>query len=256
MNQGNQQEIPDYQDSLAEGFLKNIPDEQARSIISPYVKDWDSKVGEKFREIHESYKPYKELGNVEDVQAALEFVASLNDDPVNTYKQLTELLISEGLLDVPVEDNEQGNGTVEVPEVPGIPKEFMTEFQNMKKELESVRTTVSNVEQARIDASEKAELDSYMKQLHTEHGEFDDHFVLSKLAAGIPAKDAVQSFKDTIAKFTQGSTSSTPNKLPPPKVFTGPAGSHPQEQARKPFESASDRKKFVLEALLAANTDQ
>lgn len=239
-NQEHQQEPPSLpNDALAEPFLANISDEQERFIVGKYVKDWDAKVTGKFQEIHDSYAPYKALGTPEELTGTIQFLNEINEDPLEFYNNLRDYLIKEGQI-VP----EELNKAIE-------DEGGKSEIELLKEELATLRGTVESDVQSRQEAENQKQLDNYLKDMHNAYGEFDDDYIVAKLAKGIKIEDAIKDFND---RFERKVTVQK-NERPGAKIITGGAGSHPQDQERKPFKNASERKQFVMEALATANAD-
>lgn len=251
LNLNPQEEIPqNNQDSLTEGFLQKIPDEQHRAIIAPYVKTWDQDVNAKFREYNERLKPYEDLGPIEDVTKALSFIGAINEDPVTFYNELYNMLKDEGML--PELENEEK----EVPSGPvgpdNLPPEYKTLFESMQTQLDELKGFTQESKQAQEDAENKKVLDDILEKMHTDFGEFDDEFMTFKFAAGKTPEQAMKDWKDLESRVNKGNT--TP-KQAPPKVFTGGSGAVPQEQGKLTFKTDAERKAYVVQALQAASGD-
>src|SRR6516164_6951134 len=84
--------------SLAEGFLGRVPQEH-RSIIEPYVKQWDAGVTRRFAELHSQLQPYTELGDLETLQAAAGLAQMLEENPYQVYGILHQALMNGEMID-------------------------------------------------------------------------------------------------------------------------------------------------------------
>jgi hypothetical protein len=223
------------QDSLGNGFLSKIP-EQDRPIVEKYVKDWDSGVTTKFQELHNQYAPYKELGDIGDIQQALEVMEALRLDPKGFYDNLSKIMeeLNEddemSLNEPPVEIKEPENAD-------------SSEVAQLKAALEDLSSKWTAHEQTVAEKAQMDELDGIMSKLHTEHGDFDDRWVLLQLADGVSPEDAIQKWNSLI----DANVSSRKGK-PAPIVLPG-AGSIPNGQADPSKFSKSDRLAYIAQML-------
>lgn len=198
---------PEYSD-FARGILDKIP-ETDRPIVGKYIKDWDGNVTKQFQKIHEEYKPYKELGPVEDLLAAREFIQRISDDPLGFYDDITSALRENGMLGK--DDDGQPSGGL--PEFEGLPEQFVTQFKSMEERLNQWEEKFGSFEQEKETERAIAQVDNLLKTLHNDHGDFDEEFVLSKLANGASPEDAIKSWNDLIQKVQQPKKAA-PNLIP------------------------------------------
>lgn len=232
------------------GYLNGIP-EQDRPIVAKYAKDWDGNVTRKIQEIHESYKPYKDLGSIEDIQQALTFFDRFDKMPLEVYKLFRESLVQneEGLreqygdeYDTILYGGENGDNVSEeyiyVDEYGNEidpddldDYEEVESFQNegdVNSVLEQHGVTIQELadwkaqqDQSAAQAQENAELDEYVKKLHTTYlqgyklDEDDNDFLLIQLAKDKTPEQAAEAWKK---KF--GGQQSRPV----PRVLAGQGG--------------------------------
>jgi hypothetical protein len=72
-------------------FLETqIQDEQQRVAFAPHVKAWDKGANAQFQKIHEQYKPWRDLGDPDQVKTQINFVNRFNADPEGTLRILLE----------------------------------------------------------------------------------------------------------------------------------------------------------------------
>lgn len=231
-------------DSLLNPFLKEIP-EADRNVVAPYISKWDSGVTKKFQEIHDSYKPYKELGMEPDKLAqAVELYRILDQEPERVYEILKEMLeVSNDNSQEPV--IETGEPPV-IPEFEGIPPQFIDKFSKMEAALEQLSGYFTQQQQREIEQQEAAELDTLLERMHTKHGEFDDEFVIAKLAAGLDPQAAIDAYTSFVEKLT------APKNRPAPSLLGG-AGGVPTGQVNPKDMSPAETRDFIARALAAQN---
>lgn len=232
-------------DSLLNPFLKDIP-EADRNVIAPYISKWDAGVTKKFQEIHESYKPYKELGlDTEGLQQAVTLYRAFNDEPEKVYQVLQEFLKMN-------EELEEGTPQVEqtptpLPEFEGVPAPFVEKFTQMEQALAQMNEFFQNEQQTRQQAAQEKELDTLLSAMHTKHGDFDEDYVVAKLAAGLTPDQALESYKSLTEKLTAPKTS-----RPAPSLLGG-AGGVPTGQVDPSKMSEAETRDFVAKMIAAAN---
>lgn len=236
------EQITQLDDGLGSGFLKGIPDED-RLVVEKYIKDWDSGVTKKFQSIHDEYKPYKDLGDIEELETGLQILQALRLDPKAFYQQLTDLISS---LEEDSEMPEVDPQKIEAPVGTIDPNEFA----QLKAAYEYLSTKWSAHEQTQTEQAQIAELDNYMKTLHTEHGDFDDEWVLVRMANGEDAVEAIKAWNALI----EDRVSSRKGK-PAPVVLPG-SGSIPGGQVDPSKLDKKDRLAYVTAMLEQAKQQQ
>lgn len=188
------------------------------------------------------------MGPVESITEALSLIGSINEDPVTFYNDLYAMLKEEGMLPETKEELEE---PVVTPPVGEIPAEFKALFDTMRTELDEVKAFSQESKAAKEDASNKELLDNVLKQMHTDHGDFDDSFIIAQFAAELNPQQAIDKWKALESKWKGNAT---PAKTPPPKTFTGASGATPQEQGKPTFKNDAERKAYVIQALQSAAT--
>lgn len=239
------------EDSLGNQFLSKIP-EQDRPIVGKYVKDWDGNVTKKFQELHERYKPYKDLGDPTEVQQAYQFYnhfktngESMLGNMVKAFYQhygdqaparLNQLLG----VDVSNEDweyEEEGDEEID-------PNEAFQ--QNVQAELEELRSFRETYEQQQIEAQVNQQLDATLAAMHNERPEIPQDFLVQGIASGATPQQ-ILSLYDQIAA-SRGSQSSPRN---PPPVMGGQGGV-PSGQVDVSKLDAKGRKALAMQYLESA----
>jgi hypothetical protein len=232
---------PEYSE-FAQGILNQIPDED-RPIVGKYIKDWDGNVTKRFQSIHDEYRPYKELGELEDIQEALSWIAVLNDDPVEFVNKVQAAMKEAGIVS---DDKRQ---EVTLPEWDGVPDEFKRRFLEQEERINKLSGTVEQTTQQLTEKERIAALDAHMKVLHTEHGDFDDEWLLLQLSKGISPEDAIKSWKTNIVE--KYGTSAT--KKSAPNLVTNPGAIPSPKQVDLSKMSKEERTQYAIDRLKAAN---
>lgn len=236
-------------ESLANPYLQKIP-EQDRAIVAKYIKDWDAGVTRRFQEIHDQYRPYKELGaQPEDLQAAINIYQQLNSDPRAFYTALAEAL---------GEELEQANQTRQQPNAnpayEGLPPEFQAEFQQTRKAVEALAQYILDQQQQTQQQREDQELDNYLKQLRETHGDFDEEFVLTKMyTQNMNGEQAIQAWKTAMQEYVNkvGGVQQNQNGL---KVLSG-GGSVPNEESKKVTDLSKNETKALVADIMRQSVE-
>lgn len=232
------------ENGLANSFLTNIP-EQDRAIVQKYVKDWDSGVTKRFQAIHDEYKPYKELGDIERIQKAMQIVQVLEDDPQQFYNGLAQILQELGDDDMGFDETDDlgmGQGTPDNTQIDPRDKEIA----DLKKAIETLSGNFEETQRASKEAQEMAELDNYLKSLHNELGDFDDDWVLVQMSRGVDAKEAITKWNSMLEESVNSR-----RKAAPPTIIPG-AGSVAGGQVDPSKFNPQQRKAYIADLLNAA----
>lgn len=209
--------------SLASDFLSRVPDND-RAVVERYVKQWDAGVTRRFQDLHSQYSPYRELGEVEDLQKAVNLIEMLNGDPERFYYALQDQLgLTDGTVAGLQEQQQQEQNQ------PGLPPEFLSRIDKQEEMLRSVAEYVLNLHNSQQESTEDQELDQYMGLLHDEFGEFDDDYVLTKMYHGMDGDAAVQAYQKLVQQQVNAANSVT-DGLPPTLSSGSGGGAVPAEQ--------------------------
>lgn len=205
---------------LANPFLNNIP-EPDREVVGKYIQDWDRGVTNRFQEIHEQYRPYKELekqyGGWDNVQAAMEVYDLLETNPKYVYEEIGKQL---GLTGAEVKeavetDNKAPSGT----KIPDELSEFLGPLQKQIEQQQQVlqalaQQTVQSTT-AQREAQEDAMLDKLLADMHEAHGDFDEDYVLLMMHNDMEPEDAIQAWQDMLGQYTGNENQQRFAPLPP-----------------------------------------
>lgn len=251
---------PTDEDSLADGFLKEIPDGD-RSIVAKYVKNWDGQVTNKFKAIREQYKPYKELGDINTAKQLRELQVRLQSDPVGTFKLMRDALIEtygpdfdkDGEPAMPgfadeIDDTDDGGQSFD-PQQTGINDPNEQRLLELQNELEEMRSWRDQQESSAREAAENKQLDGILQQMHTDYGAFDDSWILLQFANGATPEQAIQAWQ----QFTESIVGSSRTR-PAPRIMGGQGGV-PSNQVDV-TKLAGRERRDVVKAFLDLNNAQ
>lgn len=189
------------------GILAEI-DENDRPTVQKYLNTWDKQVQTEFRTRAEKLQPWEELGSIDDVKEALRWIGTMNDDPVEFYKQYTQALKDNNMFPDPEKP------TSSLPEFDGLPQEFVEEFRATKNELAEMKKWREQFQEETEHEKNVREVDALMKNLHSEHGDFDEEWVLLQMQKGITPVDAVGKFKKEVVEKYSSSRKPAPVIMP------------------------------------------
>lgn len=232
---GNQDELSEF----TRGVLAEI-DEPDRPIVQKYLSTWDKKVQQEFTSRAERLKPWEELGSIEDVQEALKWIGAMNEDPVEFYKQYTQALKDNNMFPDPEKD------VSNLPEFEGLPEEFVNDFRATKSELEEMKKWREQFQQETEQEKLIREVDTLMNKLHSEHGDFDDEWVLLQMQKGVDPVEAVGKFKKEIVEKY-----SSPRK--PAPVIMPNNGQVPTNQVDFSKMTSKEKQDYMVKRLQEAN---
>lgn len=240
-------------------YLEKLP-ETVRPLVEPTFKEWDASVTQRFQELQSKQDPWKDIVGAyqpDDVQGALQLAGIVQEDPGYLLQALAEAypdVVKESLKEFfegqgnnqptpPV--NDQGLGDLD-PDDPVAKK---------VKELEDQLAQLTGNFQSREELEEQQQqqqyLDSVLNQLHEQHGEFDDTFILSQIAFANKTPDqAIQAWQELTTKWNSGQQPDPVN--PPPPVIPS-SGGVPSTQIVPENMDRSETKNLVAQLLEQAN---
>lgn len=221
------------------GVLAEI-DEVDRPIVQKYLSTWDKKVQSEFTARAERLKPWEQLGSIEDVQQALEWIGTMNEDPVEFYNKYTQALKDNNMF--PNDDDKSS-----LPEFEGLPQEFVDEFRSTKSELAEMKKWRENFQAETEQEKLVREVDSLMKNLHSEHGDFDEEWVLLQMQKGIDPVESVKKFKtDVVEKYSSSARKPAPVIMPS-------NGAVPSSQVDFSKMTSREKQEYMVKRLQDAN---
>ena len=238
-------------DDLSAGFLNGI-EEADRPIVEKYLKNWNGEVTKRFQGIHQQYAPYKNIGmDPETLANAAYLYSQLDANPVEMYKKIHRALKESDMWEDPEEEQQPvGGNQAPLPEYEGIPSEFLNEFKQTRAELAQLREMTQGFVSQQQEAQENQMLDSVLDQMHTHFGDFDDEWILTRLARGKSPDEAFQEY----SKFVEGISGNNRQRKPAPNVFSGSGGIPAGQVDRTKMNTPQGRKDFIAAALEAAQS--
>lgn len=237
-----QQPEPEQLNEFAQGILNQIPVED-RPIVQKYIRDWDKGVTQHLQKVAEQYEPYKELGDIEDIQYARYYASMMQNDPAQLIRELTAAMKEAGMstdnLLTQEENDDDQNSQGEVP------KQYLQKVGELEKMLGTVYEQQQQFQQSQLEQQQLAQLDKLMSDMHSQHGDFDDDWFLLQLEKGKSPDQAIEAYKERFG---------SPTRKPPPAILSG-NGAVRQDQVDPSKLSEKDRKAYALQ-ILQANLNQ
>lgn len=232
---------------FASQILKEAPDEH-KSILEPYIKKWDSGTQRRFQDLHNQYKPYKDLGWDEDTLGQMaEVYRVLNEEPERLYEALRDTLeLSEEEQNV-VEESQSDQ------DFQGLPPEITAQLTQQQQVLEALAQWVIQQDKQSTETMEDQEFESYMGLLKEEFGDFDEKYVVAMIANGTDGEAAVKQWQAMAQEILQKANQATEG-LPPAVLSSagGGAVAQPEPQSLGSVDS-KDIRQLITNVMTQAN---
>lgn len=227
---------------FAQGVLSGIPEED-RATVGRYMKDWDGNVTKKFQQIHSEYQPYKELGDLEEIQTAMYYNSMLQQDPVQFIKTVAQACEEMGISvsDIFQQNNEEGDE----PQNGGYDPTIDRRFSQMEQMMGTMYQQFQSDIQRRQEDAQIAEFDNWLSHMHSQHGEFDDDWVGLQLEKGVDPEVAIQKWQSMVGN-------NSPRR--PAPILPPTNGAVQRDQVNPGKLSTNDRKDYIMQ-ILRANQD-
>ncbi len=248
---GSGQGSSDYSPSeFASGFLNEVADED-KAIVEKYLNKWDSGVTKKFQDLNDKLKPYEEYGLSPEVLPQVgELLDLLENDPKTLYELLAEVVNPDGVPvnngGTPVGNQQQnlGSGANSTEGTFQVPPELLSRVDNQDSLIKAVAQIIlGNEEQAKAQQEDQA-LDAHITELKTKYpGNFNEEYVLMKIANGGDGEEAIKEWQGMIQKELNSA-----GQKPTPPILSGTGGVVSGQQSVKDL-SRADTKKLVAETL-------
>jgi hypothetical protein len=240
---------------FAQGVLKDIPDAE-RAIVAKYLSKWDAGVTRRFQEVQSTWGPlqqYVDQGvDVSEMETALRLYQLLDEDPeaaANIIAQATGLQFGSGPQETPAQQvpnpQQQQPSAAQIAQ---LPPEIQQQLQQTQQFQQQFAQWWQTQQQEAAQAQEDAQLESYLSNLKTEKGDFDEKFVLSRMAAGVDGATAVDEWNASLENFAKEKGLAPASSAPPaPAVLSG--GPAPVGTASVVTASDQERKALVAQML-------
>jgi len=205
-------------DDLANPYLSSIP-EVDRNVVAKYIKGWQGEVTKRFQSIHDQYRPYKELGDPQELSQARALYNLMNERPEEVFRVLAESDLPEvqQYFQGPQQYQQSHQGEFQNPWEGEVPDDFAEMMVKQQEVIAALADKVLGFDSSRQEEQEAAELDNVLGQLHSQFGEFDEEAVLLKMYHGMDPVQAVQEWEQSIQQAIDGRQSIKP----PPRVLGG-----------------------------------
>lgn len=240
------QEQPELSEH-AQRFLSNIPDEAERVIMAKHLPVWDGGFTRYANSQREKYRPYEELGDVETLRKAKGVFEQLSTDPAGVIDFFFQNREAFGLdwkwqIEQAIAA-EQAAQESQIPDYLKPIQDQVSKLPTFEKALTQIAAKLQQQEEAERKAKEDAELETALKALKMQHGDFDVEFVLNKAERnGYDLEGAVKEYKLLEQRLlTQAAAK------PPSNILSG--SSQPQP-SKSPAEMSTQERKAALLASL------
>lgn len=250
-----------------QSVLEVLP-ESLHQVARPALEQYDQSLTSRYTELETKYEPWKDVTQYdpEEVQKAIDFALSFNQDPVSVFERIRDHLIATGQL----EEEPEVPASPAAPAVPAssappaadddsddpvftkLKSHFDQEFAKFNEVLGKVAQDQTQRQQKEQEAQEIAALNAHLEDLSTRHGELDREFMLAKLARGVDGETAAKQWKAIVEKAA-GAVAAPAASAPP--VLGGGGSSLPSNQVKPSSLSSNDRKALVEEILQRAASE-
>jgi hypothetical protein len=226
-------------------YLERFPEDQ-RGTAEEVFKEWDSNVTKKFQSIHDEYRDYKPIFDsyeADAVKAGMQVLEMIRDNPREVYDQLANQFNFKDVKDAVDTATKVADKVSKGQE---IPQEYLDKFAQYDEILGQVADYMATQHTEATQAEELKQFQAKLDDLTGKYGEYDQEWVLAKIASGIDPEVAVKSYHAFVEKLT--------GKKPQAPAVLGSSGGG----ITKPIDfsklNSTDTKKLVSEYL--KNTEE
>lgn len=244
--------------------LNELPDD-FRAIVEPKITEqlqsWDQTVQGKLQDTSSKYEPYKPLieHNVpmDKVEQALWIAHNLENNPQEVIEQAIKAYNLEyvpksqvqQVTPSEIDNNEEEDFDLQGLENHPLIKQMQEQFQQMQQREQQYQ------EQEQQQTAQQ-QLESYLKELHDEHGAFNDLYVTALMANGADPVEAIEEYQNSVKAAAQEMLGQQQNSEQPPIVMgeEGTSGSGlPADQTDLGAMKSSDVEDLVIQMINAGN---
>lgn len=228
--------------------LSAVPEDK-HSEVTGHLRNWD----QNFQRVQSDYAPFKEFKEAgvspDQIRMGMGLMQALEQNPKQVYDLLAQQFnfndgAPSGQGDAEPEDDPYEN-------LPDAVKAQLGLIPDLQQKMETLLNWAVGQQNSSTEAQEDEALDNLMNQLRQQHGDFDEHYVLSKMQAG---QDPAEAIKDYNAFVERISTEAQRPKAP--KIFGSSGSGVPGEQRLDPAKMNSQETKSYVAQLLAHNAAQ
>lgn len=227
--------------------LSAVP-EDVHSQITPHLRNWD----QNFQRVQSDFAPYKEFkeANIspDQIRMGMGIMQALEQNPKQVYDLLQQQFnfgseTGQG-------ETEDAPPNEELDNLPDSVKQQLGLIPELQKQLETVMNWAVGQQSASSEAQEDEALDNLITGLKSQHGEFDERYVLSLMQAGVDPQDAIKEYNSFVEKVSMDA-----QRPRAPKIL-GSGGIVPGEQALDPRKLDPKSTKDLVTQMLMHNAAQ
>lgn len=246
-------------------YLEQVP-EAFRPQVEPAFKEWDANVTKRFQEVQQQIVPYRDIiseYDPESIQQAIQLANLMQENPQQVYQALgaaygygNEVQQSAGQGGMGQQFQQQ---SAELPEeYADLPPQFLEQWQQTQAQMQQMGQMQELIGQALVQERQQAEeaqqmqqFEQYLGNLKQQFGDYDEDYVLAKIAGGMDPEQAVQNYQQKFGQLVQQQTQQNVNQAVPTVLRAG--GGLPTTQQDVTNLSRPDTKALVTQMLEAAN---
>lgn len=231
-----------------------VTDESHRPIVAQHLREWDKGANSQFQKIHNDYRPYRDLGDIQTLQQSVNFVRRMQADPVGTLRMLVEgeFIKPEDLHGlIPQQTSPQGGNVEEGSDLEKTLAKLLDQrLGGVTKQTETLQQQLEAFQREQLQNQGRQELDKAINTLKSKYGsdwdDFTENQVLALAAnAQIPLDQAAEMVFSGLNQYAQ-------KKVPPRAGFSMPGVGSPASFNRKPEDLNDEdaRKAYVAQELM------
>ena len=227
-----------------------LPD-SLHSVVAPVLEKWESGTQAKFTQYadtQKSYEPYQQFidNNVgsDQIEQALSVAQLIDQDPQAFMEQMKAYF---GSNETPQPDTESDDNSDSF-DTEKYDLSTDPQFKQIQEQQNTIAGYLANQMQSQQAAQEDAQLDSYINELTTKYGEFDQDYVFGMALNGVDLEQAVKQYGTLVENIRNkpAADSGLPN-------IVSPSGGMPSEHVNPADMSDAQRKALVMSVLAQAN---
>lgn len=227
--------------------MLGIVPEELHSQITPHLRNWDQNFNNKLQSVQSEYEPFKEFKeagiNPDQLKMGMGLMQAMEQNPKQVYDLLAQQFnfgadtSGQGASEEPVDDA--------FAELPDAVKQKLTMVDTLQQQLDTITQWAVSQQNSTVEQQEDAALENLMSGLKTKHGVFDEHYVLSKMQAGMDPEDAIKDYNSFVEQVR------TEAQRPKAPKILGSGSIVPGEQALDPKKMNPHQTKDLVSQMLA-----